>query len=165
MCWMGRRQVSAYKYHTHTLTIVSPRCPAFTKLTSDPYIFKDPEQCDKYWTCVKGESRRSLCPDGLVFHPEKPDGEDPCDLKANVPDKCKSRPNQQRPKPGEKRVLTANLTSLIIPKMCSRRASHFGTELPGAEHDTIMPLSTDPPPFINGAQPVAFGSRVNTSSL
>jgi len=77
------------------------KCPAFTKLTSDPYIFKDPEQCDKYWTCVKGESRRSLCPDGLVFHPEKPDGEDPCDLKANVPDKCKSRPNQQRAKPGD----------------------------------------------------------------
>ena len=107
----------------HTLTFASPRCPAFTKLTSDPYIFKDPEQCDKYWTCVKGESRRSLCPDGLVFHPEKPDGEDPCDLKANVPDKCKSRPNQQRAKPGE----------AVSSKMWPHRAtSHFGNELPGA---------------------------------
>ena len=45
--------------------------------------------------------RRSLCPDGLVFHPEKPAGEDPCDLKHNVPDKCKGRQNLQRPKPGE----------------------------------------------------------------
>ena len=28
-------------------------------------------------------------------------GEDPCDLTHNVPDKCKNRPEQQRPKPGE----------------------------------------------------------------
>ena len=60
----------------------------------------DPEQCDKYWTCVKGEPKRSLCPDGLVFHPGKADGEDPCDLKANVPDKCKTRPKQRNPRPG-----------------------------------------------------------------
>ncbi len=29
------------------------------------------------------------------------EGEDPCDLKHNVPDKCKNRPGQQRPKPGK----------------------------------------------------------------
>ena len=36
-----------------------------------------------------------------MFHPEKEAGEDPCDLKHNVPDKCKGRQNLQRPKPGE----------------------------------------------------------------
>ena len=49
---------------------------------------------------MKGEPKRSLCPDGLVFHPGKADGEDPCDLKANVPDKCKTRPKQRNPRPG-----------------------------------------------------------------
>ena len=77
------------------------RCPAFTKLSDDTYLFKDGDQCDKYWTCKGGQSRRSLCPDGLVFHPNKPAGEDPCDLKHNVPDKCQGRQNLQRPKPGE----------------------------------------------------------------
>ena len=122
------------------LTIVFPRCPAFTKLTSDPYIFKDPEQCDKYWTCVKGESKRSLCPDGLVFHPEKPDGEDPCDLKANVPDKCKSRPNLQRPKPGEG-SLTESPTRSVI-----QERAHFGLPTLAVncrERDTIMPPSIE----------------------
>jgi hypothetical protein len=28
-------------------------------------------------------------------------GEDPCDLMHNVPDKCKNRPELQRPKPGD----------------------------------------------------------------
>ena len=123
-----------------TLTIVFPRCPAFTKLTSDPYIFKDPEQCDKYWTCVKGESKRSLCPDGLVFHPEKPDGEDPCDLKANVPDKCKSRPNLQRPKPGEG-SLTESPTRSVI-----QERAHFGLPTLAVncpERDKIMPPSIE----------------------
>jgi len=77
------------------------KCPAFTKLTSDSFVFQDPGQCDKYWTCVQGTATRSLCPDGLVFHPDKPDGEDPCDLIANVPDKCKGREGLQRPKPGD----------------------------------------------------------------
>merc|ERR1711892_300800 len=77
------------------------KCPSFTKLTSDSFVYQDPDQCDKYWTCVKGESKRSLCPDGLVFHPGKEDGEDPCDLKHNVPDKCEGRPKLQRPKPGD----------------------------------------------------------------
>merc|ERR1711892_1580794 len=77
------------------------KCPSFTKLTSDPFVYQDPDQCDKYWTCVKGESKRSLCPDGLVFHPGKEDGEDPCDQKQNVPDKCEGRPKLQRPKPGD----------------------------------------------------------------
>eukprot|EP00091_Calanus_sinicus_P012124 TRINITY_DN2753_c0_g1_i4.p1 TRINITY_DN2753_c0_g1~~TRINITY_DN2753_c0_g1_i4.p1 ORF type:complete len:211 (-),score=35.36 TRINITY_DN2753_c0_g1_i4:58-690(-) len=77
------------------------KCPSFTKLTDDEFVYPDPEQCDKYWTCTRGESKRSLCPDGLVFHPDKADGEDPCDQKANVPDKCKGRPKLQRPKPGD----------------------------------------------------------------
>jgi len=77
------------------------KCPSFTKLTSAEFVYPDPEQCDKYWTCVKGESKRSLCPDGLVFHPEKENGEEPCDLKHNVPDKCEGRPKMQRAKPGD----------------------------------------------------------------
>ena len=50
-------------------------------------IFADPEQCDKYWVCVGGRGTRTLCPDGLAFHPKKAEGEDPCDLIHNVPDK------------------------------------------------------------------------------
>ena len=76
------------------------RCPAYTKLSEDSFLFPDPEQCDKYWTCTNGNSRRSLCPDGLVFHPDKEEGEDPCDLKHNVPDKCEGRSELQHPKPG-----------------------------------------------------------------
>ena len=76
------------------------RCPAYTTLSEDPFLFPDPEQCDKFWTCQNGNSRRSLCPDGLVFHPDKEDGEDPCDLRHNVPDKCAGREELQRPKPG-----------------------------------------------------------------
>ena len=64
-------------------------------------IFLDPDQCDKYWVCAGGSASRKLCPDGLVYHPRKPDGEDPCDHVHSVPDKCKSRPKLQRAKPGE----------------------------------------------------------------
>jgi len=77
------------------------KCPSFTKLTDDEFVYPDPEQCDKYWTCVRGESKRSLCPDGLVFHPDKGKGEDPCDQRQNVPDKCEGRSQLQRPKPGD----------------------------------------------------------------
>jgi len=77
------------------------KCPSFTKLTSDSFVYPDPAQCDKYWTCISGESTRSLCPDGLVFHPGKEAGEDPCDLRHNVPDKCKGRDQLQRAKPGD----------------------------------------------------------------
>lgn len=89
---------------TLLLPVVEPgkfKCPSFTKLTDDEFVYPDPEQCDKYWTCKRGESKRSLCPDGLVFHPDKGDGEAPCDQKQNVPDKCEGRPNLQRPKPGD----------------------------------------------------------------
>ena len=34
------------------------RCPAFTKLSDDTFLFKDVEQCDKYWTCKGGQSKR-----------------------------------------------------------------------------------------------------------
>jgi len=77
------------------------KCPSFTKLTSDSFVYPDPAQCDKYWTCISGESTRSLCPDGLVFHPDKENGEDPCDLRHNVPDKCEGRDQLQRAKPGD----------------------------------------------------------------
>ena len=50
-------------------------------------VFPDPEQCDKYWVCVGGRGTRTLCPDGLAFHPKKAEGVDPCDLIHNVPDK------------------------------------------------------------------------------
>ena len=76
------------------------RCPAYTKLAEKDFHFPDPDQCDKFWTCLNGNSRRTLCPDGLVFHPDKEDGEDPCDLRHNVPDKCQGREELQRPKPG-----------------------------------------------------------------
>merc|ERR1712106_84144 len=84
------------------------KCPAYTRLTDDEILFPDEEQCDKYWTCKKGESRRNICPDGLVFHPEKPAGEEPCDLKHNVPDKCKGREKMQRAKPGDGRCPRQN---------------------------------------------------------
>ncbi|XP_023320463.1 protein obstructor-E [Eurytemora carolleeae] len=77
------------------------KCPAFTKLTDKIHLFPDPTQCDKYFECRNGLSKRVICQDGLVFHPEKPEGEDPCDLKHNTPDKCKTRPELQRPKPGD----------------------------------------------------------------
>jgi len=89
---------------TLLLPVVEPgkfKCPSFTKLTDDEFVYPDPEQCDKYWTCVRGESKRSLCPDGLVFHPGKAKGEDPCDQRQNVPDKCEGRSGLQRPKPGD----------------------------------------------------------------
>ena len=50
-------------------------------------VFPDPGQCDKYWVCQGGRPTRTLCPDGLAFHPRKEEGEDPCDLIHNVPDK------------------------------------------------------------------------------
>merc|ERR1740128_392323 len=83
------------------LTLAKFKCPAFTKLTDDLYTFMDAERCDLYWECRSGNAKRIVCPDGLVFHPDKPKGEDPCDLKHNLPDKCKNRPGLQRPKPGD----------------------------------------------------------------
>merc|ERR1712242_693342 len=64
-------------------------------------LFPDPEQCDKYWECRNGEATRRLCPDGLAFHPGKQNGEDPCDMYHNVPDKCKKRKKLQRAKQGD----------------------------------------------------------------
>ena len=83
-------------------------------------VFADPEQCDKYWVCYGGEltstttfltvnnspfsgkASKKLCPDGLVYHPHKGEGEDPCDNIHSVPDRCEGRPDRQRPKPGKK---------------------------------------------------------------
>ena len=93
----SRRSVTRWDHNKMSLCF---RCPAYTKLAEKDFHFPDPDQCDKYWTCQNGNSRRSLCPDGLVFHPDKEDGEDPCDLRHNVPDKCEGREDLQRPKPG-----------------------------------------------------------------
>ena len=51
---------------------------------------------------VTGKASKKLCPDGLVYHPGKGEGEDPCDSIHGVPDKCEGRPERQRPKPGKK---------------------------------------------------------------
>ena len=48
-----------------------------------------------------GRPSRQLCPDGLVFHPKKGEGEDPCDNIHGVPDRCEGREERQRAKPGE----------------------------------------------------------------
>lgn len=50
---------------------------------------------------LSGRPSRQLCPDGLVFHPEKGEGEDPCDNIHGVPDRCEGREERQRAKPGE----------------------------------------------------------------
>ena len=80
-------------------------CPAWTKLTDDTHLFPDSEQCDKYWTCRRGVSSRTVCPDGLAFHPDKGEGEDKCDMIHNIPDKCEGRPGRQRAKPGKPTTL------------------------------------------------------------
>merc|ERR1712086_263138 len=85
-CWLPGLVVV-----TLLLPVVEPgkfKCPSFTKLTDDEFIYPDPEQCDKYWTCIRGESKRTLCPDGLVFNPSLGKGEEQCDQRQNTPDKC-----------------------------------------------------------------------------
>ena len=73
----------------------------FTCPDSVPGLYPDPDQCDKYWKCDNlGSVRSNLCPDGLVFHPSKKEGEEPCDMVHNVPDRCKERSKLQKPKPG-----------------------------------------------------------------
>jgi len=105
-CWLPGLVVV-----TLLLPVVEPgkfKCPSFTKLTDDEFIYPDPEQCDKYWTCIRGESKRTLCPDGLVFNPSLGKGEEPCDQRQNTPDKCEGRTKLQRPKPGDARCPRQN---------------------------------------------------------
>ena len=59
---------------------------------------------------------RSLCPDGLVFHPGKAKGEDPCDQRQNVPDKCEGRSQLQRPKPGSRKDLDCECDHTLFSK-------------------------------------------------
>ncbi|XP_043245061.1 protein obstructor-E-like isoform X1 [Amphibalanus amphitrite] len=35
-------------------------------------FFANNEQCDKYFQCTDGVAKEHLCPDGLLFHPERP---------------------------------------------------------------------------------------------
>eukprot|EP00095_Tigriopus_kingsejongensis_P001305 snap_masked-scaffold967_size75526-processed-gene-0.2 protein:Tk01305 transcript:snap_masked-scaffold967_size75526-processed-gene-0.2-mRNA-1 annotation:"hypothetical protein AaeL_AAEL009580" len=64
--------------------------------------FPHPVQCDRYFQCSGGDPARRLCPDGLVFDPDKAgSAEDPCDHIQNTKHKCQGRPELQRPKPGD----------------------------------------------------------------
>lgn len=45
--------------------------------------FPDPDQCDLYYECSKGNYEVKLCPDGLVFDDSDPNRER-CDIPANI---------------------------------------------------------------------------------
>eukprot|EP00094_Tigriopus_californicus_P000286 TCALIF_00276-PA protein Name:"Similar to Endochitinase (Brugia malayi)" AED:0.30 eAED:0.30 QI:0/0/0/0.5/1/1/2/0/700 len=65
-------------------------------------LFPHPQQCDRYFQCQNGEANRMLCPDGLVFDPDKVGTtEDACDHIQNTKHKCEGKPDLQRPKPGD----------------------------------------------------------------
>ena len=84
------------------LLLAAPATPQFSCPADQQGVFPDPDQCDKYWECGPGgRAGRHLCPDGLAFHPSKPEGEDPCDHIHAVPDRCKKRPKLQKAKPGK----------------------------------------------------------------
>ena len=84
------------------LLLAAPATPQFSCPADQQGVFPDPDQCDKYWECGPGgRAARHLCPDGLAFHPSKPEGEDPCDHIHAVPDRCKKRPKLQKAKPGK----------------------------------------------------------------
>ena len=64
-------------------------------------LYAHPTQCDRYFQCVNKRAKRRLCPDGLVFDKQRAEAEDPCNHIHNTKDKCKTRPNLQRPQPGD----------------------------------------------------------------
>lgn len=51
--------------------------------------FADPDECDKFWDCFRGEATATYCPDGYAFDPTKPRDRDPCDYIFNVD--CRGR--------------------------------------------------------------------------
>lgn len=74
----------------------------FKCLPGSDGFYPHPEYCDRYFECRSGKVvRRKLCPDGLVFDPDKSPNEDPCDYIHNVKDKCKPRSKLQNPQPGD----------------------------------------------------------------
>ena len=76
--------------------------PATPHWSCQQDVFPDPDQCNKNWECGPGgRAAPHLYPDGLLFHPSKPEGEDPCDHIHAVPDRCKKRPKLQKAKPGD----------------------------------------------------------------
>ena len=66
---------------------------------------------------VAGRASRQLCPDGLVYHPSKGEGEDPCDTIHGVPDRCRGREDMQKPKPGR------NTAGINTDKLLGHRAN------------------------------------------
>ncbi|CAH1100093.1 unnamed protein product [Psylliodes chrysocephalus] len=57
------------------------RCPQGTGKGTG--FFPDPDQCDIYYVCAKGQFEERLCPDGLVFDDRDPNFER-CEVPANV---------------------------------------------------------------------------------
>lgn len=52
-------------------------------------FFPDPEECDLYYICSRGQYEERLCPDGLVFDDSDPNRER-CVIPANID--CSDRP-------------------------------------------------------------------------
>jgi len=65
------------------------RCPE-----DEDGLYSDPEQCDLYYECYRGQITTHLCPDGLVFDPLSTKKE-PCDHYLNV--QCGDRKKLQPP--------------------------------------------------------------------
>ena len=65
-------------------------------------LYAHPTQCDRYFECINKKVRRRLCADGLVFDPDRvKKSEHPCNQIHNTKDKCRGRPDLQRPTPGD----------------------------------------------------------------
>jgi len=64
--------------------------------TEDGY-FVDPQQCDKYYDCYRGQSTEKLCPDGLVFDYTKGTKVEQCDYPFTV--ECPATSSLQPAKP------------------------------------------------------------------
>ncbi|XP_037079553.1 uncharacterized protein LOC119100577 [Pollicipes pollicipes] len=59
-------------------------------------FFENSKQCDKYYECKEGVAKEQLCPDGLLFHPNR---SYPCVYPTEV--ECGTRSAQQDPQPTE----------------------------------------------------------------
>merc|ERR1740128_208083 len=46
--------------------------------------FADPDRCDKYWDCFRGEALPVQCSDGYAFDPSRIQQKEPCDYLFNV---------------------------------------------------------------------------------
>ncbi|KAK4296344.1 hypothetical protein Pmani_031150 [Petrolisthes manimaculis] len=44
----------------------------------DDGFYRDPNQCDKYYDCYRGEVKEKMCPDGLVFDDTQPPKVEQC---------------------------------------------------------------------------------------